>query len=1382
MAKRVVDEEMRFTVIVNGDSAKKELYDLEKRNHSLTSANKEYRAEQAKLVSQGKKNSQEYKNLSAEISKNNKELKENKSRMKELQAQIGVTGLTMRQLQQRASQLRLQLLNMVPGSAKYKKLETDLKQVNGQITKLRLGAKASQSSLSKLANGFNKYAALGASIIATGTGIVLSLQQMIDFNGKLADAQSNVQKTTGLTKKETRELTKEFGLFKTRTARIELLKLAEEAGRLGIEGKANVLEFVKTANEIKLALGDDLSDAQIREVGKIAKIYKVGEQNNRSFAESFQSVGSAINEVSASGANQADYLVDFLKRTGGISDIANIAAQDMIGLAAAFDEAGQSQEISATAINKTFGSMAGNAEKFAKIAGVGVKEFSKILEEDANEALILFLEGLKKGNPGLEEMEARLDGIELGGTRGKQAISALAANIDNLRKKQELANQALLDNTSLTAEAKLREENLAAVLEKIQRRIRGIFASDEVVEGLTSFVEWFGKFIGAVEDGDGEVTRFRNNLVSFLKTVLVITVAILSYNTALKLTTLWTTNAWQATRLYALVQKISTASTYAQLVAIDLLNIAKLVLTGRLKAARVAMIAFNTATKLNPIGLLLGLLAAVVTAYALFSDASKKAATSQSLLNKAMAEADKNTAETIKNKQLLLDVARDENLSLKQRQDAIDELNRTVPEYNNQLTIATVQLEENTKKLDRHIESLKQSAVAYVLQERIKKKAVELADLENSALKDNIEWYEELWNGIKSGGQHFATQARNAQTAINNKRESIAATKEEIAVLEELYKAQLKSNPSLSVTDENGSPEEKKKKFFTSNKTSSSSSGKSKIDQAKKEAAALLKLERETEDARIALIEDAFAREIAMNNAMFTRKQQDLEREFEANQEAYDKAILAGDTNLASILQAKNEELIKQWDQQEQLKLDKQNDILQKGIENHINKLQEQYNREAQERQTAHNNELAALGNNDKAKKALQKAFDKEELDLQKTHQEALIKELNDVLENAKFEDFDIDILSEEQKQAVVDRLSALGLKLSEINALLAYMKGEKKEQHELDQAALGEMGISGNVDILGMTPEQWEATFTNIDSLATAFGAVANILGAAKEAYALYDKYITASENKKMRRLERNFNREKASLQKSLDNQFISKKQYETGVDKLQKEFDKKKADLEYKQAKRKWQGDKLSAIANVALGVTQALASSPPPANFILAGIVGLMGALQIATVAKNKPVKGYQTGFYGNLFPVQREQDGKHFNAEFGGESRSGLVDKPTVFLAGEQGKNFPELIINGPDLKKFNPDLKSSLYREIRRVRGYQDGVYDGVKQDSNSTDSSNNEASALMMILLKENIEVLKSLKEEGVVAYLNKDFETIEKLQKEFDRLDKIKRKSIISS
>ncbi|MBL87231.1 MAG: phage tail tape measure protein [Winogradskyella sp.] len=1391
MAKRIVDEEMRFTVIVNGNSAQKELYDLEKRNRALTASNKDLRAERAKLAAEGKKNTAEYKALTAEIKQNNTVITANKARMQVLQQQIGVTGLTMRQLQQRASQLRLQLRNMVPGSAEYKRYQNDLQKVNTQLAKLRGNAKATESSLSKVANGFNKYAALGASIIATGTGVVLSLQKMIDYNGQLSDAQSNVQKTTGLTKKEVDELTKSFGAFKTRTARIELLQLAEEAGRLGKSGVDDVKAFVKVANQLKVALGDDLGEEQIREVGKMVTIYKVGQREGKNFEEAMLALGSSINEVSASGANQASFLVDFIKRTAGISDVANISAQDMIGLAAAFDEAGQSQEISATAINKFFGSAASDVQNFAKVAGVSVKEYSRLLEQDANQALILFLKGLKQGNPSLEEMQARLEGIELGGTRGTQAIGALAANIENLEAKQKIANDSLKEATSLTNEYNLKNNNLAASLEKIQKRVQAAFSSETVVKALSDFVEWFSKFIGASEDADGSVTRFRNRLVALLKTVIIITAAVLSYNTALKLSVLWTNNAWKATKLYNLIQKITTVSTNTLKGATLLLKAAMLAATGNIKKASAAMRLFNTITKLSPVGLLVGVLTAVAAAYVLFSESSEKAANAQDIFNDATKEAEKNTAKTIKQKQLLLQVAQDETLSLKQRQEAIDELNRTVPEYNNQLSLETVNTTLAKEALDKHIESLKQSAITYVLQERIKKKAVELADLESSALKDNVEWYNYLWAALKNGANmHGAVGDVNKQ-ATKNKYESIEATKEEIKVLEELYKTQLKNNPDQSSSGESG-PKEGDTKTI-GGKTFIYKNGKwtvqgggyvppkgndtSKVDQAKKEAELLLKLQRETEDKRIALIEDAFVREMTQSQVNQKRKLQDLGAQSDEILEAYDKALTKGDTDLASTLLDQYHELYDQIELLDEEFNNSRSDILGEGIEAHLEKLKAYHISREQQLLTAHNNELAALGDNEDAKKALQDKFNKEKLEREKALQVALISELQNVLNATEFKGFDLSILTEDQKQAIVTRLQELGLELSEINLLLDKMRGSSTG-NELD--GLG-IDSQGRVDILGMNDEQWAKVFERTETLSGLIGKVGMVAQAGVQAFSMYDQFVTASENKKLQRLERNAEEEIAKQDRLLANKLISQKQHDDAVAAEEKKLRKAQAEMEYKQAKRQKAMNVASILSNQAVAISKALAQGGFVLGIPWAAIVGTMAGIQLAlALAQPLPAKGFEKGFYDNTVAVRREQDGKVFNAAYGGESRSGVVDKPTMFLAGEGGKNFPELIISGPDLKQFDPNLKQSLYREIGRVKGYEDGYYKNVEGAPINDDDR--KLKMMMISALNRYSDVLERIEENGLEAYVTRNFTNAKRLRDDINRLEKIESKSKINT
>ena len=543
---------------------------------------------------------------------------------------------------------------------------------------------------------------------------------------------------------------------------------------------------------------------------------------------------------------------------------------------------------------------------------------------------------------------------------------------------------------------------------------------------------------------------------------------------------------------------------------------------------------------------------------------------------------------------------------------------------------------------------------------------------------------------------------------------------------------------------------------------------KKRKDQLKAEADELLKLQRETEDQRLALIKDSFDKEMAQNDVNHLRKMEDLAAKIEENQKLADEALVKGDTGLASKYIDQNKELYAQMELAEIQHQDNRNDILKTGIESYIKQLEAQFNQEEVLRQIAHNNELAALGDNEEAKKLLEETFNKEKLERQKLNQEELIKELQKIISTAKFEEFDLELLSEEQKQVIIDRLKELGLSLSEINKLLASMQGSKSAD------PLG-LGNTDDVDILGFTQEQWNQMFSNSETFAQSLGKIGFMLQAATQAYSIYDSFLRASEERKLRRIDSNLEKEKTKQAQLLEKKYISQKQHDDAVKALEAEAKKRKAEIEYKQAKREKAMNIASILGNQAVAVSKALAQG----GFILgipwAGIVAGLAGLQLAlAVAQPLPAKGYEGGYYGNTMQVRREQDGKLCNAGVGGRSRSGIVDKPTVFLAGEGGKNFPEMIIDGRTLKQFDPELKNSLYRELSRVRGFENGYY----KTSENTGSGNNPE---MLFVLSKAVDVLERLESNGVIAYISKDMANIKKLSDELDRLNRIKNKSIIT-
>lgn len=1301
MAKTILDEQMRLTVIINGDEAQQELFKLDKRQRDLAISTKALKGEKAKLAAQGKQNSQEYKNITAEIKKNNTEVDANKIKIKALQNQIGITALSMRQLRARAAELRVSLHGMAPGSAEYNRLNADLRRVNARIKELTLQSRAAEGSISKLANGFSKYAALGASVIAMGTGVVLSLQKMIDYNGKLSDAQSNVQKTTQLTKKEVDDLTKSFGMMKTRTARIELLELAEEAGRLGKRSVKDVQAFVNVANKLKVALGDDLSTEQIREVGKMAEVYKVATKNGLTYEQALESLGSAINEVSASGANQAGFLVDYLKRQAGISIQTNVSAQDNIAYAATFDEIGQSVEVSATAMNKVWMDMFENTADYAKVAGMNIKDFTILMNTDANAAMIKFLKGLNGNNEGLTVMAERLKDLEVGGARGVQALAALSANTELLETRQKIANEALKEGTSLTTEYEIKNNNLAATIERVQKAIYAAFSSEFIVGALSSLIAKLGDLLGVVDDVEEAFAK--------------------------------------ETKATAASARESRKLQYEGQKLLDRYN--ELTQDGIEPTAEAKEELDVIITRLsNKFGESVRYIDAETGAYKLNTEAVK---------------------EQIKLKRLAAD---EEASTLVSRLRGVED--------------AKKDLETDQKAAQARYDEDKK-AFEFINRQALQE--IKDSKLISQAEKQNLISRKEGYNDMVA----------SEKALMKIKGEIYSQDKREVALLEELRKLNFTKADADSFfkdVDSSTDPEIEPKEgdikdingltFIYKNgkwvpKTinhkptgSPDNDTKKRADQLKKEADELLKLQRETEDNRLALMQDAFLREMELNDVNHLRKVDDLRSKISENQKLADAALLSGNTNLASKYVDQNMELFSQIELAEEQHQAKRNEILQSGVENHIKTLEAQYQREEQAREIAHNNEMAALGANEEAKEALQEQYNKAKLEREKQAQIQMIAELNKILETAEFKDFDLEFLTEAQLADLKAKLSELGFSLSAIDVLLAKIKGKDGTELNAISSAFG-----GTTDMLGFSPDQWEVMFENFDKTEGKLAAIGMGLQAMSEAYAIFDQFARASEERKMQRIDKALDQEKDKQKALLDRKLISQKQYDDAIEGLEKEAAKQKAEIEYNQAKRQKQMNIMNAIGATALAVAQALPNIP------LSIIVGALGAIQVGLIAAQPlPAKGFEQG-YGM---VRREQDGKLFNAAYGGESRSGVVDKPTVFLAGEGGKNFPEMIIDGRTLKQFNPDLKNSLYRELGRIKGFEGGYY---KNDSYQVPiNNNNEGNTSLAMALNRNSDILERLEENGVIAYMSKDLANIKKMRDELERLKKLENKAKINT
>ena len=449
-------DRVQLEIVVQQDSARQQMIELE---GSIRNANRELN----KIRKQFGDNSQQYQ-AQAQVVRNLKQ------QYDDLFDQIGIGHLSMKELANRQRELNAILRNLDPSLPEWEQYNKQLKEVNARIKELKGTATETGLSISKLADGFNRYAGMAAGAIATLTGMTLTMRQCVDEYAKMEEAESQAIKYTGMTREEVKQLNEQFKQMDTRTPREELNRLAGEAGKLGITGMDNVREFVEAANQINVALGEDLGEEAVNQIGKLSQMF--GDES-RSLSDNMLAIGSAVNQVAQSTSASEPYLVEFTARMGGVGKQAGMSVTDIMGFASALDQNMLRSEMASTALSGLILRIYQEPAKYARLAQMDVEEFTRLMQTDVNAAVISFLEALNKMG-GMAQIAPVLKEMQLSGAEAASVISTLAGNVDLVRREQENANKAFAEGTSITNEYNVQNNTVQAGLEKARKSFQEV--------------------------------------------------------------------------------------------------------------------------------------------------------------------------------------------------------------------------------------------------------------------------------------------------------------------------------------------------------------------------------------------------------------------------------------------------------------------------------------------------------------------------------------------------------------------------------------------------------------------------------------------------------------------------------------------------------------------------------------------------------------------------------------------------------------------------------------------------------------------------------------------------------------------------------------------
>lgn len=697
-----------------------------------------------------------------------------------------------------------------------------------------------------------------------------------------------------------------------------------------------------------------------------------------------------------------------------------------------------------------------------------------------------------------------------------------------------------------------------------------------------------------------------------------------------------------------------------------LLQAGFLLLTGRVTQAKAAWVSMNATMKAS----VFGLIAAGVALLAMKLWDMKKAADASTLAQKALnnirAEAQKQVVEEKLKLENLVKVAKDEKLSMDERYKAVDALNKIVPQYNATIDKTTKKFRASDKALKAYINNLVKLYEVQGAKKQIQSLAEQRAELEVklAGAKKNLSGaksaqgvsYTTSWGAV---GNTQSDAVGHFQSQVNSISNSIKQLDAQIHTITGAFGKGIMSQTvkessepevpdsgiggggggkgggghtgTVNTTTTQPDPDDIASKRFSENRQADIDAAnldyqqdvnnwemalaRKKVSQDKYDLA--MQALKTQHTANILAIETSYSEQSQNIGIADGAKKKALQDKQQANLRAAEQAHFDQQVAVEQAYQDALAKVMEQGETQQELTLEQQRDQKLEVLKGYY--------------QAALN--MAKQNGEDTTQ--LEKAYKDVQIQIEKeyiTKQKELLDEQDEKKKQAR------QALGFDQQSEYDRQLQQLKQALD--NQYITQEEYEEKVQGLKRGSFMKQVQLYTNLFSNAVTSLQ-NAEMANVD--------------------AKYDAEIKAAEGN-------------TALQEKLEKKKANEKL------KIQKKY----ADVNFAM-------QVAQIISNTAVSIMKAYSEMGPIAGSIAAALMGVTGAAQLAVAnaerqkVKRMTLNGSASGTSsagsrvasgresGGRIDVEREQDGKHFNAEYAPGKR-GYVDHPTVIVGeGPRGRS-------------------------------------------------------------------------------------------------------------
>ena len=617
---------------------------------------------------------------------------------------------TVVQLQQAYDQLRNKLVNLRIDEtdaikATQKQMQALQREIEGATGKVSGLQKIWQTAVRNIGTYMGVFAAAGF--------IKNKLSELVKKNYELSDSIMNVRKVSQMSVSDINDLYANISKIDTRNTVNTLMDLAYQGGKLGIGnyGVEGLSGFVKAAEQVQMALGEDLGEEALPALAKLTE--NMGLIKDLGVEQAMQKTASAMFTLSTTSVSTGQGIVDFSKRLMPVAKSAGVTTDQLLGLASATESSGLAAEVAATAFVKMFPSIYKNADALENYLGLQKGFIRESYDQGkAMDAMVAIFDKMKQmGNINKYPEIFKLLGSE--GARMNTVMTAMANNVDMLRDHLSTSNIAFKEGTAVINEYLLQNNSAAGVLERANNIWEKAFVNPEGVDMVKELAQqWYNLSKELTESSTWmHAMQFNLKMIAGLVSILIkllptLIKALMFYGVAQTIRKIYIEFTMLNTAMTA------AAGTAGKLSAFMKSNIWVLAGTAILFAAS-AILDMATAS----------------------SKAKKEAEAMGDALKQASDEGERASAKERAELKKLYDATQDQKKAIEERTKAALELKRKYPAYFSDLTTEQILAGKAAEAYQNLAQQILNAAKARAMEKKIEELQTENMNLEDDNKK-----------------------------------------------------------------------------------------------------------------------------------------------------------------------------------------------------------------------------------------------------------------------------------------------------------------------------------------------------------------------------------------------------------------------------------------------------------------------------------------------------------------------------------------------------------------------------------------------------------------------------------------------------------------------